>query len=680
MSITTTIWFAVIVILIIVMALIYYDRLYRRMEKREYGFVFAANNRLSLILKADNTRLWTYNVATRKYQRMTPEGEFDGIEFTPIDFSRFFDRDDFEEMRHEIFDIRDGKKEMMTLHMQGPKTEAGLEQRRYEVNVSVLQRNQQGKPTVILGVQRDITLDKNQRKREREDLISYKMVFESSLVDMAFYDENGILTDINDLSVASFQIADKQALIDSNQHISEMTRFDNLDLDNLEPMRCTALMDMGQLDEEGRKSDAVALQGRLYYELLLYPVHDDYGELLGIFLEGRNITEMVQTFKLQEQTMKELLQATEQVKDYVENINLALKMADCRIMNYYPDRHTLQIISDLNKPQYNLSQIRSLDFIDTSQRTKARRLMNQLDHRSLKKVDTRLKTIFPGQDGENTWLAFNGFPMYDENGRITHYFGMSRNETALVQTEIKLKKETQKALESEQLKNSFLLNMSYEIRTPLATVLGFAELLDIEHDVNDEPLFVEEIKRNTNTLLALVNDILYLSRIDANMIETNKAPTDFAASFDSHCHMGWSNNMKPEIKTVVENPYDHLEVVIDEELLGKVIEMLAGCSISFTEEGSIRAKYEYRQGCLNITIEDTGIGIAKEVLPHIFERFCRDQNQRQCGTGLVLPIIKGLVELMGGTIEFMSELGKGTTAWVSIPCELINSEKKKEIL
>ena len=227
--------------------------------------------------------------------------------------------------------------------------------------------------------------------------------------------------------------------------------------------------------------------------------------------------------------------------------------------------------------------------------------MNQLDHRSLEKVDTRLKTIFPGQDGENTWLAFNGFPMYDENGRITHYFGMSRNETALVQTEIKLKKETQKALESEQLKNSFLLNMSYEIRTPLATVLGFAELLDIEHDVNDEPLFVEEIKRNTNTLLALVNDIF-----------------------------------------------------IDEELLGKVIEMLAGCSISFTEEGSIRAKYEYRQGCLNITIEDTGIGIAKEVLPHIFERFCRDQNQRQCGTGLVLPIIKGLVELMGGTIEFMS--------------------------
>jgi signal transduction histidine kinase len=164
------------------------------------------------------------------------------------------------------------------------------------------------------------------------------------------------------------------------------------------------------------------------------------------------------------------------------------------------------------------------------------------------------------------------------------------------------------------------------------------------------------------------------------MIEQKKQPTDFAAVFDAHCHMGWSANMKPDIKAIVENPYEHLTVVIDEELTGKIIEQLASVSIFYTKEGMVRAKYEYRQGALNITIEDTGRGFSQEVLPHIFDRFGRNKNEEQFGTGLLLPIVKGLTELMGGIIEITSEKGKGTTAWVSIPCELISSEKKKQII
>ena len=670
-SFTTMLWTALVIVLISVLALVLYDRLYRKMEKREMGFVHAANNRLTLILKADNTRVWTYDVTTRRYQRMNEDGAFDSTEFTPIDFSRFFDRDDFEELRNEIFAIRDGKKESVTLQMRGPATAAGIKQQRFEVKVSVQHRDEDGNPTTIIGSQRDITDEKQQREREREELISYQTVFNSSLMDMAYYDEDGILTDINEQSAASFHIKDKQALIDSGQHISEMTGFSDIDFNTVNTIHCTIMMDMEQLEKEGRKGQGVELKGKMYYEAMLYPVRDEQGELLGMFLEGRNVTEMVETFKLQEQSMKELMETTMQVKDYIENINLALQMAECRIMNYLPDSHTLQITSDLNKPQHNLSQIRAIDCIDESQRKTARRLLHQMDHRSLKNVEARLKTIFPEQDGQNTWLHFNGIPMRDEERHITHYFGLSRNDTKLVQTEMKLRSETLKAQEAEKLKNMFLLNMSYEIRTPLTSVLGFAELFEKEHDEKDEPVFVNEIKMNSNTLLALVNDILYLSRIDAHMIELKLAPADFASSFVAHCHMGWSSNTKPEMKTIVENPYEHLEVIIDEELLGKVIEILAGNAIYYTNEGMVRAKYEYRLGSLNITIEDTGIGIAPDVLPHIFERFNRDQNEKQCGTGLVLPIIKGLVELMGGTIDFMSELGKGTTVWLSIPCELV---------
>ena len=164
-SFTTMLWTALVIVLISVLALVLYDRLYRKMEKREMGFVHAANNRLTLILKADNTRVWTYDVTTRRYQRMNEDGAFDSTEFTPIDFSRFFDRDDFEELRNEIFAIRDGKKESVTLQMRGPATAAGIKQQRFEVRVSVQHRDEDGNPTTIIGSQRDIT-DENSNGNE----------------------------------------------------------------------------------------------------------------------------------------------------------------------------------------------------------------------------------------------------------------------------------------------------------------------------------------------------------------------------------------------------------------------------------------------------------------------------------------------------------------------------------
>jgi len=258
------------------------------------------------------------------------------------------------------------------------------------------------------------------------------------------------------------------------------------------------------------------------------------------------------------------------------------------------------------------------------------------------------------------------------------YFGLCRNMTDMVETERRLAVETKKAQETELLKQSFLTNMSYEIRTPLNTVVGFAELFEAEHDPADEAIFVEEIKRNSNSLLELVNDILFLSRLDANMEEYNRYDIDFALIFDSHCQMGWSG-VSPNVKTIVENPYEHLVVNIDLEHLGKVIEKLCMNAVNYTQEGFIRAKYEYRHGELTISIEDTGKGVDQKILPHVFERFARDEENHLCGTGLDLAIVQQLVVQMGGNIEIQSEVGKGTTFWVTVPCEAKSIEMKREI-
>ena len=288
------------------------------------------------------------------------------------------------------------------------------------------------------------------------------------------------------------------------------------------------------------------------------------------------------------------------------------------------------------------------------------------------------RTIFRDEQGRDVYLNFRIMPVLDNNGEVTHYLGMCRDVTEMTYTERRLQVETAKAQEEEQLKNTFLLNMSYELRTPLNAVIGFAELFGAEHNEEDEPIFAEEIKKNTNTLLKLINDILFLSRLDAHMIEFNYQETDFAMLFEGWCYMGWSN-LSPDVKVVVENPYNSLLVTIDQQNLSTVIQKLCVYTGQNTQEGTVRAKYEYRHGELMITIEDTGKGLDADGLKKAFDRFAHEEGSEDSGTGLGLPIVRELIEQMNGTIELQSERGKGSTFFVSIPCEMSTLEKKAEI-
>ena len=162
------------------------------------------------------------------------------------------------------------------------------------------------------------------------------------------------------------------------------------------------------------------------------------------------------------------------------------------------------------------------------------------------------------------------------------------------------------------------------------------------------------------------------------MVEYNYQECDFANLFEGYCYMGMSM-LSPQVKVSVENPYNHLFVTIDSQNLGEVIQKLCATASSHTREGSIRAKYDYRHGELNIVIEDTGQGLSKEELAHVFDRFARSKESGGFGTGLELPIIRALIEQMGGSIEIQSEVGKGNTVYVIIPCEMSSLEKKTEV-
>ena len=661
-----TLAYVVAFLLIGVFVLIFYNRLYVFQRQEVNASRRSQNARLALILKAGKQRIWIYDPVKRHYSYLSDEGTYEE-EYNPVEFSQRFDRDDFELMRQAIFDVADEKRSsaVVTVKSNAEDDEARLY---YEINVSVASRDQNGHPTRLLGIERDITDKIRKQEQVNKLLMRYHTVFNSSLLDMIYYDKNGVLQDINEKACQAFGVADRDQIISEGFLLQNNPFFSGIELEQMENTRTSSIVDFGQFTDEIYQTERFGLKDKMYYDSTINPFRNAQGELEGVYMCGRDITEMVESVHRQREGALRLQQATKNVQNYISNINYALRVSGVRFVSYHPQSYTLEVSDNINETQLRLSQLRCIRLATFRFRRNVSSMLNRMDRLSKYTIAETIETEFRDKKGRQVWLMFNMVPIIDKEGNVERYFGVMRDMTDMVETERRLAVETKKAQETELLKQSFLTNMSYEIRTPLNNVVGFAELFESEHEEADEQLFVEEIKKSSNTLLLLINDILFLSRLDANMIEYNKADVDFAMVFESHCQMGWSS-MSPAVRTVVDNPYERLVVDIDEANLGKVIEKLCQLSAYFTREGTVSARCEYRRGELTISIEDTGIGIDAQTLPHVFDRFVRDQREELCGTGLDLPIVQSLVQQMGGSIEMESELGKGTTVWVSIPCE-----------
>lgn len=661
------------VMLIAVAMMLFFNRLWVLREKKADATSKNQIKRLSIILQTGKLRLWVYKFTKRRYFKILETGDYSD-DYNPIDFAQFFDRDDFERLRSIIFDIREGKRESGNISIKGAPTAEGL-QNQYEVMLSIMERDDNGNPKTLLGIQRDIT---DTLKREHEVsqlLVRYHTVFNSSLSDMIYYNKDGRLSDINDKACSSFSINDRRGLLLSELRIEDNPLFSAIDFTNSDITRTTAIMSTAEMENNGYNINGSVYNGKYYYEASINPVTNQDGELEGVYVSGRNVTDMVESVHRQEEGLKQLRMVHKNIQDYIHNINYALRVSDVRLVNYYPDSYTFEISSNVSQTQLRLSQVRCIRLTSPRFRKDVSILLNHLDHKNKQVISKSIETILHDQKGRPIWLMFNMIPVLDANGQVERYFGMCRNMTEMVETEQRLAIETQKAQETETLKQSFLTNMSYEIRTPLNTVVGFAELFEAEHDPEDEPVFVEEIKKNSNQLLNLVNDILFLSRLDANMIESNRSATDFALFFESCCQLGLSN-VKPEVKVIIESDYDHLIVTIDTENISKMIQRACIVASVLTKQGTIRCKYEYWHGELIIVIEDTGVGIEADRLPNIFNRYARNATLEESSTGLDIPIIQALAHMMGGDIEAQSEKGKGTTVRITVPCEATLVEKK----
>ena len=664
------------VLLVAILVVVLYNRVYMRRANEANARRKEQNAHLALVLQAGRLRIWKYLPATRHYLFLSEEGTMEQ-RYNPIDFQQFFERDDFERLRTAIFNICEGKQNSAVLTLvSNAKDDAFL--RHYEMTVSVDRRDSRGRVTSILGIQHDVTDEYRRLETVNQLLLRYHTVFSTSLVDMVYYDNKGVLQDINERACQAFGVPNREYVLNNKFLLKNNPFFADVNLETMDNTRTSCIVDFGDYTDPVYHIDELGLADKkMYYESTINPIRDADGNLEGVYMAGRDITEMVVSYRRQKEGAEKLRKVNEDIRQYISNINYALRISDIRMVNYYPKSFTLEMSDNITQSQMKLSQLRCIRLATPRFRRTVSSVLNRMDHLSPYNIQVNIETEIRDKKGRQIWLMFNLVPMLDADGKVERYFGMCRNMTDMVETENRLAVETKKAQETELLKQSFLSNMSYEIRTPLNNVVGFAGLFNTPHDEADEPAFVEQIKTNSNNMLILVNDVMLLSSLDANMVEYRKDDIDFAQIFASHCQMGWSN-ANPQIKTIIDNPYESLVVNIDLEYLGKVIEKLCWLSALTLKEGYAKARYEYRRGELLITIEDTGDGIPEEGMAHIFDRFVHNIDNHLLGTGLDLPIVQAIVRQMGGTIEIESKLHQGTTAWVSIPCEAKNIERRRE--
>ena len=666
----------VVVLVVVILVVVAYNWVYLKRTREANARQKEQNAHLALVLFAGRLRIWKYLPATRHYLFLSEEGSMEQ-RYNPIDFAQFFDRDDFETLRSTIFDICEGKRNSAVVTLvSNAKDDAFL--RHYEVTVSVDRRDVNGHVTSILGIQHDVTEEYRRLESVNQLLLRYHTVFNSSLIDVVYYDGQGVLRDINERACKAFGVSDRNFVLQNEFLLKNNPIFADVDIETMNNIRSSSIVNFQNYEDPIYHLDEFGLTNKkMYYDSTINPIRDANGKLVGVYMAGRDITEMVVSYHRQKEGAEKLHKINESIKSYISNINYALRITNIRIVNYYPKSFTLEMSDNITQSQMRLSQLRCIRLATPRFRRTVSSVLNRMDHLSPYNINVNIETEIRDKKGRQIWLLFNMVPMLDANGKVERYYGLCREMTDMVEMENRLVVETKKAQETELLKQSFLSNMSYEIRTPLNNVVGFAGLFNAPHDEADEPAFVEQIKTNSNNMLTLVNDVMLLSSLDANMVEYHKEYVDFAKTFAAHCQMGWSNAL-PQVKTIIDNPYDSLVVNIDEEHVGKVIQKLCWMSALTLKEGFVKARCEYRRGELLITIEDTGDGIPEEGMAHLFDRFVHTLDDQLLGTGLDLPIVQALVRQMGGTIELDSKLHKGTTAWVSIPCEVQSVEKRRE--
>ena len=479
-------------------------------------------------------------------------------------------------------------------------------------------------------------------------------IYKNLPAGIELYDKDGFMTDLNDKEMEIFGLRHKEDVIGLNL-------FDNplLPQGLKDKLKAGAPIDMSFNYDFGRLDGyySTSRTGTISLISKFAPLYDALGNLINILLINIDNTETTNAYSKIQDFEEFFTLIGNYAKVGYAHFN-ALKCDGYAVNSWYrnvgekegtPLNEIIKVHSHFH-PDDRRMMLRFFDQVLIREASHLRR-------------DVRILR----EDGTYTWTRVNVMvrDFRPEDG-IIDMVCVNYDITELKETERKLIAARDKAEELDRLKSAFLANMSHEIRTPLNAIVGFSSLLTETEDMKNRKQYMAIVQENTELLLQLISDILDLSKMESGAFEFVKSDTDVNL-LCSEIIRSLRMKVPAGVELVFEECLPGCHVWADKNRLNQVISNFINNALKFTFSGSITLGY-YRQtdGYLRFYVRDTGMGIPKNKIKKVFDRFVK-LNSFVHGTGLGLSICKSLVEQMGGTIGVESEEGEGSCFWFTYP-------------
>ncbi|MCG8410740.1 MAG: PAS domain S-box protein [Bacteroidales bacterium] len=559
-------------------------------------------------------------------------------------------------------------------------------------------KNNQNKTIGYIGISEDITKshEKIKYKSQLSNIIEYS---EDGIVSI---DLDGFITSWNKGAAKTYGYTKKEIL---GKNIKQIYPEENK----------KELRQIIKIAKQGKKIKSFETKrlhkngNTLNVNVNYSPVKDENNNLYGLSIITRDLTEFIDyQHKLKEKTEKLLTQNKE-----ILNLNKTLneKNESLRIINsdIEESEKKFRVAFKTSLDAITISEFKTGTYIEIN--AGFTRLTGYEEHEVLGKTSIELnlwkddnerkrlinelkknkrvfdfETQFQNKNGK-TVTCITSANIIDIKGK-NHIISISRDISERKENELKLKQAIKQAEESDMLKSAFLANMSHEIRTPMNAILGFSQLLKekkIEPKKQDK--FLDIIVSRAKNLLQIINDIIDISKIEANQLHIDihefslkKMLYEVYSFFEAEIFANGKKNLKLKFNALLNNYTNFIKS--DEVRLKQILTNLISNAIKFTEKGNVEFGYNLRGNYLEFFVRDTGLGISKDSQKYIFDRFRQADNsitREFGGTGLGLSISKQLVEKLGGKIWFNSQKEKGTEFYFTTPFVPVKKLKQEEI-
>ena len=490
----------------------------------------------------------------------------------------------------------------------------------------------------------------------------FQNIFANIPAGVEIYDKDGYLIDLNNKDLEIFGVVNKSDVIGvnffDNPNVPQGIR-DRVRNEDLVDFRLNYSFEQAEEYYETNRSNAIELYSKVS------KLYDNEGNFSGYILISIDNTERIDAMNRIRDFENFFLMISDYAKVGYAKLNL-LNRKGYAIKQWYKnlgeeEDTLLDEVVGVYTHMHPEDRKRFLDFYDEVRDGKRRHFQGEMRIRR------------PGTKNEWNWVSSNVMVTnYKPEENEIEIIGINYDITELKETEAELIQARDKAEMMDRLKSAFLANMSHEIRTPLNAIVGFSDLLVETEELSERQEYIKIVRENNDLLLQLISDILDLSKIEAGTFEFTNGDVDVNLLCEDIVRsMGMK--AKEEVELVLDNHLPVCHVISDRNRIHQVISNFVNNAMKFTSEGSIHVGYKLKDGELEFYVEDTGIGIEKEQLPHIFERFVK-LNSFVHGTGLGLSICQSIVEQLGGRIGVDSEKGKGSRFWFTIPGVIVTEE------